>query len=370
MMPQIPVMQLIDSLAIGGAERMAVNIANHLPQATFTSYLCVTRQGGPLKAELAPHVQYLEFGRKARWDLAALQKLRAFINEQQIQIIHAHSSSLFIARLASLNTGARVLWHDHYGRQLEAERPVGLYRLATHQVAGAIVVSQTLRAWALNKLQLPDAKVFYIPNFVVANSDQAPAGELDYPGTRLNRLVCVANLRPQKDHLNLIRAVALVHKAVPIHLLLVGSYKDAEYYASIQAEIAYHKLQDIVHILGERNDVYQILQASTIGVLSSKSEGLPLALLEYGISGLPSIATAVGECPQVLLDGKVGILVEPQNPEQLAEALLQLLQDPAYRSELATKFQAHVMETYSNTAIIDKICAIYNFLLTSTKVTV
>src|SRR5579885_2484658 len=95
----IGVMHVIDTLHIGGAERVAVNLANLLPRDRFRSYLCSTRAGGPLAANVAPHVDYWMLQRRSRFDVSAAMQFARFIREHEIRIVHAHASSLFFCRL-------------------------------------------------------------------------------------------------------------------------------------------------------------------------------------------------------------------------------------------------------------------------------
>src|SRR6202011_1420599 len=100
---------------------------------------------------------------------------------------------------------------------------------------------------------------------------------MDLPGDADKRIVCVANLRPQKDHVTLLRAMAIVAKSVPrAHLLLVGASGSGEYLRQVLLQISRLGLDENVSYLGSRRDVPAILRTSAIGVLSSISEGLPL----------------------------------------------------------------------------------------------
>ena len=87
------VLQLIDSLDIGGAERVAVNFANALAENSISSHLCVTRLEGPLKDFIKSDVKYLVLNKRKTLDLNAISKLSKYIKSEGIQIIHAHSSS-------------------------------------------------------------------------------------------------------------------------------------------------------------------------------------------------------------------------------------------------------------------------------------
>ena len=115
--------------------------------------------------------------------------------------------------------------------------------------------------------------------------------------------------------------------------------------------------------MGPRRDVEAILRASAIGVLSSISEGLPLALLEYGDAALPAVVTNVGQCAEVVGHGIGGILVPPANPESLSEALSTLLASGSYRNRLGTQFRERVRSRFSAGSIIEQISDIYQIVL-------
>jgi len=117
--------------------------------------------------------------------------------------------------------------------------------------------------------------------------------------------------------------------------------------------------------MGPRNDVPAILRQCSIGVLSSASEGLPLALLEYGKHGLAAVSTAVGQCPEVLDNGNAGVLVPPASPENLAHAIVDLLENPGRRASFARRFQERVDELYSPRRILGRICDVYERVLES-----
>ena len=154
--------------------------------------------------------------------------------------------------------------------------------------------------------------------------------------------------------------MAIVMREIPeVHLLLVGGATETEYRDLIQSEILRQDLHLNVTVLGERDDVAAILKACDVGVLSSASEGLPLALLEYGIAGLPAVATKVGQCAEVLKYGQAGVLVQPGLPDQLAEALISLLQSSERRSVLGTELNRHVKENYSQDSVMKRVCSVY-----------
>jgi glycosyltransferase involved in cell wall biosynthesis len=355
---RLSVMQVVDTLDMGGAERVAVNLANGLPHRQFASYICSTRRGGPLQRLIASHVTYLALHRKSRFDLAALCRLALFISENRIEILHAHGSSLFLARAAAMLARCPVIvWHDHYGRCNLNDRSPWLYRLATRGMP-VIAVNQLLAEWSRTRLAIPADRVSYVPNWV-EGSFNAPL-TTPLPGVRGRRIVCVANLRSQKDQLTLLRAMQEVRQHVPdVHLILVGSASEPAYAEFVNQQILDLRLVHNVTYLGPRTDVGSILEKADIGVLSSVSEGLPLALLEYGMASLPVVATDVGQCREVFDDGRVGILVPPSSPNRLAEALVFLLKSPRARAAMGEAFRQHVRSRFSAQSVMGHICAVY-----------
>src|SRR5688572_18461456 len=94
---KLRIVQLIDSLETGGAERMAVNYANGLADRIAFSGLVATRNEGGLKTQLTSKVGYLYLNKKNTFDLSAVLRLRKYIVHNKVTHVHAHSSSFFIA---------------------------------------------------------------------------------------------------------------------------------------------------------------------------------------------------------------------------------------------------------------------------------
>lgn len=362
-MNRIGVMQIIDSLAIGGLERTAVNLANCLPRDLYHSHLCVTRTSGPLEASVSKNVHRIDLGRTGRYDFGALWRLRKYIRENQIQILHAHGTSLFTAAFAArFKPRPAIIWHDQFGLCGTEERSARLYRSGVKNLGAIIAVNQTLADWARNQLRVPANRIWYIPNFV-----QEPAGDHsvpDLPGKKGARVVCVANLRPQKDHLNLLCAMKMVLRSFPeAHLILLGSGDNPAQLDKIKQAIVSQKLSTHVSWLGPRTDISAILRGCDVGVLSSISEGLPLALIEYGMAGLPSVATNVGQCAEVLDGGRCGILVPANSPVALSDGIVSFLQSKEKRNACSEQFLQRIRQCYSSDVILRKICKVYETVL-------
>jgi len=303
-------LQVIDTLDTGGAEKLAVTYANALATEVERSFLCATRKEGMLKNQVATEVGYLFLERKSRFDFGAMKRLKAFIKENDITIVHAHSTSFFIVFLTKLfYPKFKMVWHDHYGNsEFLAERKAFMIKMASYVMNGVISVNKQLKTWAENNLAV--SNVVYLSNFPVKSETVKASTQLH--GIEGKRIVCLANLRPQKDHFNLLKAFEMVAKdGWTLHL--VGKDTEDDYSRQIKLYIHDHQLAKKVFVYGSREDVSNILNQCDIGVLSSKSEGLPIALLEYGLHKVAVLTTDVGECNRVVSDETKGYIVASDN---------------------------------------------------------
>jgi glycosyltransferase involved in cell wall biosynthesis len=358
------VLSLIDSLIAAGAERMAVNIANGIDSVGIESHLCATHSGGPLLEFVSPNVKVLLLGKRSFFDFKSFLKLLKYIKDIKIDVLHAHSSSLFWAVfLKFCRPSLKVVWHDHYGfsEQLHTRERWVLW-FFTRFVHHAFVVNEILLNYAVTKLKIKVRNVSFLANFADLNFENNSNEMVDIPSSESNpKIVCLANLRPQKDHHNLLDAFVLLRKSYSkIALYLVGGHFADDYYYSISKRIADDEnLNGYVHILGSRNDVAQILSACDVGVLSSLSEGLPVSLLEYGLAKLPVVCTNVGDCSYVLGHGKYGKLVPASNSELLAQSIKFFLENEDVAKLTAQNFRNHVISEFSKEGALSKIIEVY-----------
>ncbi len=351
------VLQLIDSLEGGGAERMAINTANALVPEIEKSYLCVTRKEGILKGYLHPDVNYYFLKKSKTLDVRAIKHFLRFIKNENIQIVHAHATSFFLATMVKLWYPKLILvWHDHYGKsEFLEQRPKLILKCCSIGFNHICAVNKKLENWSKNTLYTKS--VSYISNYAVVGHSN-PVTTLK--GIANKRIVCLANLRVQKDHLSLLKAFKIVleyHADWTLHM--VGKDFQDAYALTVKQFIKEEGLKDQVFVYGSCPDSHHVLCQSDIGVLSSKSEGLPLALLEYGLAKLPVVVTDVGDCSLVISDAREGQLVPPNNVEALSEGLLTYIQNEDLRKTTGLALQQKVLNTFSETSTIASLIEIY-----------
>ncbi len=160
----------------------------------------------------------------------------------------------------------------------------------------------------------------------------------------------VGRLDKQKGFAVLIEAMARLKKT-ELRCVILGEGPER---SRLEALIRRHELEKHVWLYGERTDIVTWLSAFDIDCLPSLWEGLPNTLLEAMALGLPVVASAVDGVPEVILNGKTGVLVPPDAPAALAKALKDLAADPARRAALGAAAHAAVMEKFTLTRMMDE----------------
>jgi len=175
-------------------------------------------------------------------------------------------------------------------------------------------------------------------------------------------LLCVARLDPQKGHLALLDAMRDVVQTLPAaRLVLVGGAQQAtaDYSAELRSTAAGPQLAGKVIFAGERTDVPRLMAACDLFVMASLWEGFGLVFLEAMAAGKPIVATNVSAVPEAVADGETGVLVPPNDPLALAQAILQLCDDPAERRRLGDNGYRRVRESFTSERMVEETMAVY-----------
>ncbi|MDR5589720.1 glycosyltransferase [Christiangramia sp. SM2212] len=355
------VLQVIDTLRPGGAENMAVNIANLLVGQIEASHLCCTRTSGVLQERLKPNVGFLCLGKRHSLDLKALKHLSAFVRKNQIDIVHAHSTSFFFATLVKfIHPKVKLVWHDHFGESENLhKRHNPVLKVFSRYFSGILVVNHSLEKWVHKNLGGNNIK--QLKNFVVFQSRYGNENNFEFKGEKKSfKIICVANLRLQKNHLVLIEALEkLDNPNISLHLF--GENPKSSYSSQVLERIKNSKATKHIFYYGARKDISSIMPKAQIGILASRSEGLPLVILEYALSGIPVICTKVGQNEEVV--GDFGKLVLPNNSDALVEAIQDYYLAEEKRIRDANNLKFKIEKEYNPEHIRNDLLQFYNSLI-------
>jgi glycosyltransferase involved in cell wall biosynthesis len=368
------VLTLIDKpLAIGGAERLAVDLTIALDPVHFERYFCATRRTvfRQLDVELrAAGVEYLALDRRSRYDVKPWWALLRFIRRERIDVLHTHllGSNLWGSVIGRLTGVPAVIAHEHTWSYVG--RP--LRRLADRHIVARfadtiVAVSQADREKMTSVEHIPAGKITVIRNGIHDPVVTSPRDEVRARlGVASDAFVvaAVAVIRPQKRLDRLIEAAAILRREIPgIQVLVVGAgYPDEQ--AKLDKLVEARDLGATVRFLGERNDAPNLMAAADIGIITSDYEGIPLSLLEFMALRRPVVATAVGGLPEVLRDGETGTLVRELTPDAVAAAVIALSRlSNERRGEMGDAARALQQETYSFDAYVRSVEELYERLL-------
>lgn len=346
------IVQIIDSLEIGGAEKMAVNYANALSHRIEFSGLVTTRAEGKLKNELLNTVSYLFLNKKSTLDLGAVFRLKHYCKKNKVEFLQPHSSSYFTAFLVKLiYPKVKIIWHDHNGLSefISTQKSLVL-KFASYFFKGIIVVNFKLKAWAEKELYCK--KVIYLPNFTAF--DTTIKSETILKGIQGKRILCLANLRDQKNHYFLLKVAKKLKETHPDWTFhLVGKDFEDDYSNTIRTIIKKEELEKHVLIYGSKNDIKNIISQSDIAILTSKSEGLPIALIEYGLSKKPVVTTNVGEIPLIIKDGENGFMVGVNDIDLFHDNLNSLITNQNLRIAFGNSLFETIQNDHSEECILE-----------------
>jgi glycosyltransferase involved in cell wall biosynthesis len=287
---------------------------------------------------------------KGSYDRRLRQRVHALVEETAPDIVVSHDYKANFLSIRAIRGRPRAsIVHGYTGEG----RKVGFFeavdRKLLRRMDAVVVVSDTLRDQLLQAGVQPP-RLHVIANGIRADRVRAAAAsaradvraELGLASEDL-ALLALGRLSPEKGQDVLLEAFGRLTDAEHVHLLLAG---DGAARTALERRAAAPALGGRVHLLGWVDEPWRLLGAADGFVLPSRSEGLPLALLEALAAGLPVVATRVGAVAEVLEDGRCGLLVKPGDPRALTEALQAFVTDPSLRARLAGAGRARIAGAY------------------------
>jgi len=365
---------VVDSLKVGGAQRLvsafASRASNHGIQPVI---ITLNKSKSTVVSETINQagVRIIILSAPSLLNAKRLRQLIRTFQTEKIDIVQTHLMySNILGTIAARIAGIPVIATLHSVDVTSGWKPQLLKRLhdyflknlATRILAvGNVVAEAQAGSFGGRKLDV-------IPNGIPEPEPirahardklrKEIAGDEDSP-----IIITVGRFTRAKGYEDMIKAFSLIRDRTtkPV-LLMVG---DGSMTDSIKQRIESLELSESVILTGERSDVPQLLASSDVYASASHREGLPLALLEAMMAGLPVVATSVGDIPNVVTE-ETGVIVPPHQPNELAAALEGLLQNPERREAMGRAAQQRALNEYSVDAWIKRHAALYKEVL-STK---
>lgn len=353
---RLKILHVVSSLKVGGMEQLVVRIAAGQRQRGYEASILSLRPGDlAIDAENAgiPVRLLNSSGPLTRIGRAA----SVFLNHG-VGIIHAHNAtSLWYTRLGKKLTGSPVVITCH-GRLREDAR-VGTE--AEWKSTDAVVAVSNETAKGFDRPSLKN-KLSVIYNGMDSPEPARSRGQVRAELGIDERpvVIIVARIDGMKGHDTLLRAAAVVKQhGRSITTLIVGNGVVEHEMKALARELG---IESEVRFLGYRTDVTDLLAASDIFALPSRTEGLPISALEAMAQGLPVIATPVGGVPELVEDGRTGILIPVDDPKSLSEAIERLVGESLLRSSMGDAGRRRVAGQFSFDGMLDQYDALYHEL--------
>lgn len=289
-----------------------------------------------------------------------LFRLWKFLHKQKFEVIETftHDSSMVALPIAWLaRVPVRIATHHGVIEGVSRRREWIHSWLVNHNIAHKLVaVSKKMYHASLREGIRPE-RIVTILNGIrplpIENRSRLQLRKEAGVDVNVPMLVSIGRLVYAKAHEVIIASMPAVLREFPnVKLEICG---DGVLRADLQSQIERLGLSNSIKLPGQTDDVARHLSAADIFILSSRSEGLPIALLEAMSAGLPCIATQVEGVDEVLVEGVHGLIVPVENPEALAQAILQLLRDPSARGRMGAAARLHVNKFYT----VDRMCRQY-----------
>jgi glycosyltransferase involved in cell wall biosynthesis len=352
--------------AFHGGERQVVGLLRHLAARGHQNVLAAA-PGGALASLVYPaEARFRPLAIRNDLDLLAALRLRRLIAAENPHVLHFHTSR---AHAMSLWLGRHSRRRAVVTRRMDYPLRRGLRTelLYNRAVAAVVAISEDVRRRLLAAGVRPE-RISLIHSAVEPSPE--PPGPAARSGARARlglsdeaTIGIVAALERRKGHDVLLRALARLREAVPRACCLVCG--DGSERASLERLADELGVRGLVRFLGEQRQIADVLAALDVFVQPSRYEGLGVAVLEAMAAGLPVVASRVGGIPEAVQEGKTGLLVAKEEPEALAAAIAELLQDPARAARMGAEGRRRVLAEFSMEAMADRYERLYQDLIRS-----
>lgn len=304
--------------------------------------------------------------------LSQLRRLRAYLRERKIDVVHAHdfytnifgTTAAALARTPARIASRRETEHMRTAAQKFVERRA--YSLSHAVVANAEAVRRQLIKEGVRERKIAVVYNGLDMNRLASNEDlrrDESLASLGLPTQPRRRFVSiVANMRlPVKDQQTFLRAASRVRQAVPEAAFVLAG--EGELTDSLRAHAAQLGLERDAFFIGRCERVAELLAVSDVCVLSSKAEGFSNAILEYMAASRAVVATDVGGAREAIVEAETGYLVQVGDDQAMAERIVSLLKDPARAREMGQRGRRVVEQKFSCEAQLARTESLYDRLL-------
>jgi glycosyltransferase involved in cell wall biosynthesis len=370
---KIKITHFLNSKVRGGVENHVLLLLKYIDRERFEPVVvCPAALAKLIGGELqAMQVGVFELEVITPFDLRDMLRFVSFLRREKIDIVHAHlfnasRASHFLAKVAGVPITIETNHVREAWRKGRLKTWYAIDRFFARFTDCIIAVSKANAEYLFNVKGIARSKVRVVQNGIETkalhrenNSVSSIRAAL---GVSMNAplITVVARLESQKGHCYLLEAVAEILSAHPEAIFLLAG--DGVLAPELKAQAKRLGIENNIIFAGFRSDVHDLLRASTVFLLPSLWEGLPLVAIEASAVGLPIIATAVDGTPEVVKDGDTGLLIEPRSSGAIATAVIELLDDPERARKMGRRGASFVRAHFDVSRQVEETERIYKEL--------
>jgi len=361
--PPIPVLLTVRKLDWGGIERDVAKLAMRLDRSRFTPSVAVYQSGGLRSAEVeGANVPILDLEITTLTSpaiLRSMMKFRKWIREHGIRVVHAFdASAIFAAPLARLMRVPLVLSSTLGNRNLFDAKTRKQVPLTDRLVDGIVVNCEAMRRHMVEDYHVPRERTILCYNGVETSEFYPLPGPKPEPVADAPLVIgSVCVLRPEKRMELLVEAFVPVQRQYPqTKLLIVGTGPELP---KLEAKAAQLGIRGSCVFQPAVPSVAPLLRAMDIYVSCSSSEAFSNSILEAMACGCCPVGSRVGGTPELIEDGKRGVLFESGNAKELSAKLKQLVQDEELRKRYGQNAARFAAEQLNMQVALDRMSQIY-----------
>ncbi len=340
------VLQVIDNLYPGGAERVFVNLCNWLDEKGVEVIPAIlVGTGLDLLDEIHTRYEPVVLGRKSRWDIDAARQLLGLMKGVDLIHVHMRHNYRYVRLVHGIFGGRKpILFHDHSSNK---RVPFGFRHI--WKPGNYVGVSEELNGWARDELRIPPEKVFLLENAIdnLSLPDRVPTRDL----------VFVSNFKPQKNQLFALDVV----RNLKFNLDFYGQVQDRTYFQKLKSVAECFSKNGAVRFISYCRNIQSVLANYRLGLHTSLSETGPLVLMEYLAQGLPFLAYHTGEVARKVSREFPQYFINSFDLDAWCARIEELMSAEPDREKMAVVFEKH----FGKENYIRKCLNIYQSILRS-----
>ncbi len=363
------ILHVITTLELGGAELLLINMIKYFNYEKYNIYICFLFKNGTAlyEMELPHNCQVINLSNKGKFSIFSIFSLISIIQKHKIDIIHTHLVHAgIIGKIAAKITRVKNVVSTRHYKSAIKEKSV-LYRLEnilSKKSKAVIAISDSVKEHLIKINNIPENKVQVIYNGIdIDRIDKIVKDTANEINNDKVIIGTIGRLHPIKGIDVLLNAFKMILDNHPnTYLELIG---DGEIRSNLESQSKTLRINENVNFLGQLlpQDTIKRLNTWDVFVLSSLSEGFGIVIIEAMALSKPVVASKVGGVLGIVEDKITGYFVQPQNPIELSEKILNLIYNPYNRKAMGILGRKRIEKKFNITRTVSEYEMLYENIL-------